>query len=154
MLAVDMATLPNLQRPLILLHAAINVLDVAAVLALGSLALGSDHVLLLVLEVALDLVVHAADLAQFVVLRHSLLTHHLFRLLLSLLQFALHPYLSAHAGLHDLLGHAGVDSHQTLFFTLEFLLCYRRLLEVVLLFVLGEPFRQLVVVLETVPPIG
>lgn len=151
---MHLPSLLDLHRSLILLHPLIHVTNVATVLAAASVALLAHHVLLLVLQLTLRLVVQLAHLAQLVHLCHTLLTHHCLRLLLGLLQFFLDAQLATHLRLEDLLGDAGVDGHQPLLLLLELFFSDGRLLEVVLLLVFGKPLGELVVVLESEPPVG
>lgn len=73
---MHMPVLPYFLGPLVLLESLIHMLHASAVLAAAGFALAGHHVLLVVLQLAFGLVVHAAHLTQLIELRHSLLTHH------------------------------------------------------------------------------
>ena len=151
---MHVAVLLHLQRSLVLLHSLVYVFHPPTVLARSSLALSRHHILLRILQVLLYLVIHLPNLTQFVVLSHTLLTHHVLSLLLCLLELSLHSYFSTHLRLHDLLWHTSVDCHQSLLLLLELLLCNWRFFEVMLLLILTEPFRKLVMILKTVSAVG
>jgi hypothetical protein len=151
---VHVAGLSDFLRTFVLLHARVDVLDVAAVLAASGFALLAHQVLLGVFKVVLALVVEFAHLLQLVELADALLTHQIFSRFLGLLEFLLNSHFLAYSGLHDLSGHASVDSHDAILFALELFFGDGNLLEVVSLFIFGEPLGQLVMILEVVAIVG
>lgn len=120
----------------------------------GCLGSGGDDVLLVLLALSELLAVEPVHLLHLVVLLHTLLLHHLLRLLLGSFELPLHLHLLPDLGLHDLLGHLGVDSHQSVLLSLELLLGDGETLVVVLLLVLGEPSGEVLMVLEAEPAVA
>jgi len=153
MFAVHLPALAYLGGALVFLHAAVDVLHVSAVLSLGGLVLGTHYVLLLVFEVAFYFVIHFADLPQLVVLSHTILAHHIFCLLLSLLQLPLHSNFLAHSCLHNLFRHSCIDGHQSFLLSLELFLGNWWFFEIVHLLILSKPLGELVVVLKAIPAV-
>ena len=152
-LAVHVSGFSDLHRSLVLFHPRIHVLHVTTVFTTASLILLAHHILLLVLQLPLALVVKLTNLLQFVGLSHTFLTHYVLGLLLSLLQFLLHSHFPPHSGLHDLLGHSGVDGHESLLLSLKLLLRDGHVLKAVLLFVFSKPLGKLPMVFVAVSTI-